>query len=164
MVGLWAVAGNGEVFRAQPGLIERFMERAQPFVSSESAELADHLRRERRWEYPPDALREAVVNAIAHRDWTRPMEVEVVRYCNRLTVTSPGALQNSMSVAKMLAGQRSARNPIIVEVLRDYGYVDARGMGVRRKIVPLIRAFSGADAQFDPTDDHLRVVLPARSS
>ena len=163
LVGLWAVAGSGEVFRAQPGLIELFMERVQPFVSRESAELAEHLRRERRWEYPPDALREAVVNAIAHRDWTRPLEVEVVRYHDRLTVTSPGGLQNSMTVAKMLAGQRSPRNPLIVEVLRDYGYVDARGMGVRRKIVPLIRAFSGADARFEPTDEYLRVVLPARA-
>ena len=163
LVGLWAVAGSGEVFRAQPGLIELFMERAQPFVSSESAELAEHLRRERRWEYPPDALREAVVNAIAHRDWTRPLEVEVVRYHDRLTVTSPGGLQNSMTVAKMLAGQRSPRNPIIVGVLRDYGYVDARGMGVRRKIVPLIRAFAGAEARFEPTDDYLRVVLPVRA-
>ena len=67
-----------------------------------------------------------------------------------------------MTVAKMLAGQRSPGNPIIVGVLRDYGYVDARGMGVRRKIVPLVRAFSGADARFEPTEDYLRVILPAR--
>jgi ATP-dependent DNA helicase RecG len=44
-----------------------------------------------------------------------------------------------MTVAKMIAGQRSARNPLIVDILRDYGYVDARGMGVRTKIIPLMK-------------------------
>lgn len=61
----------------------------------------------------------------------------------------------------MLAGQRSARNPIIVEVLRDYGYVEARGMGVRRKIVPLVRQYTGSAPAFEATDDFLRITLPA---
>jgi len=129
-------------------------------ASEETAELVEHLRRERSWFYPPDAVRESLLNAFAHRDWTRPAEVEVVRYGDRLTVTSPGALQNGMTVDKMLAGQRSARNPIIVEVLRDYGYVDARGMGVRRKIVPLVRQATGSSPAFEATDDFLRITLP----
>ena len=162
LVGLWATSGTGQMFRAQPGLIEVFMERAQPFLSEETAELVEHLRRERRWFYPPEAVRECLLNAVAHRDWTRPAEIEVVRYGNRLTVTSPGALQNAMTIVKMLAGQRSARNPIIVEVLRDYGYVDARGMGVRRKIVPLVHAYTGDQAIFEATDDFLRITLPAK--
>lgn len=58
----------------------------------------------------------------------------------------PSALQNSMTIEKMLAGQRSPRNSIIVEIMRGYGYVDARGMGARRKIVPLTRGYAGKDA------------------
>ena len=85
-----------------------------------------------------------------------------VPFADRLEVTSPGALQNSMTIEKMLAGQRSPRNSIIVEIMRDYGYVDARGMGVRRKIIPLTRDYAGRDAQFASTDDYLRVVIPAR--
>ena len=85
-----------------------------------------------------------------------------MNYADRLEVISPGTLQNSMTVDKMLAGQRSARNPIIVEVMRDYGYVEHRGMGVRRKIVPLTREYTGRDASFEATDDFLRVTLPAR--
>ena len=133
-----------------------------PISRHESADLVEGLRRERRWDYPPDAVRESLINALAHRDWTRPAEVEVVSYCDRLTLTSPGGLQNGMTITKMLAGQRSARNPILVEVLRDYGYVDARGMGVRRKIVPLIRDFTGSEAVFEASDDFLRATLPAR--
>lgn len=67
-----------------------------------------------------------------------------------------------MTIEKMLAGQRSPRNSIIVDIMRDYGYVDARGMGVRRKIVPLTREYAGKDAIFKLTDDFVRVVIPAR--
>ncbi len=59
----------------------------------------------------------------------------------------------------MIAGQRSPRNPLIVEVLRDYGYVDARGMGVRNKIIPLLQEHNGTEPEFDATEDHLRVVM-----
>ena len=142
------------------GLVEDLMDRIQPFVSVEEDVLADGLRRRRTWHYPPEALREAIINALAHRDWTHALEVEIVAYSDRLEVLSPGALQNSMTIEKMLAGQRSPRNSIIVEVLRDYGYVDARGMGVRNKIVPLVRDASGSDPSFEATEDYVRVVLP----
>ena len=162
LVGLWQTDSHGSLYQAQTGLLEQLMQRIQPFVTEELAPTADKLHREKHWRYAPDALREALVNALAHRDWTRPAEVEVVAYRDRLTVTSPGTMQNAMTIDKMLAGQRSARNPIIVEVLRDYGLVEARGMGVRRKIVPLTREFAGSDPVFELTDDYLRVTLPAR--
>ena len=134
----------------------------RPFISEEGSVINEGMRRDSVYRYPLDAVREAILNAFVHRDWTRSSEVEVVNYSNRLEIISPGTLQNSMTIEKMLAGQRSARNPIIVEIMRDYGYVDSRGMGVRRKIVPLTRDFAGKDAAFDLTDDYLRVVIPAR--
>jgi ATP-dependent DNA helicase RecG len=136
------------------------MDRIRPFVSSEGETLAEGVRRQRTWHYPVEALREAVINALAHRDWTRALEVEIVSYSDRLEVLSSGALQNSMTIEKMLAGQRSPRNPLIVGVLRDYGYVDARGMGVRNKIVPLVRAASGVEPGFEATEDYVKVLLP----
>ena len=60
----------------------------------------------------------------------------------------------------MLAGQRSPRNPLIVDVLRDYGYVDARGMGVRTKIVPLLIRENGAPPEVEATEDSVWVCLP----
>ena len=144
---------------AENGLIENLVDAMRPFVSEEAAGVDVSMRRERRWLYPVEALREAIVNALAHRDWTRYEEIEVARYANRLEVLSPGALQNAMTVEKMLAGQRSARNPLIVEVLRDCGYVDARGMGVRNKIIPLLLEHNGTEPDFIATEDHLRVVM-----
>jgi len=148
LVALWrGKPGDGRKL-IEPGLIERLVDRMLPFISSEADHSDETLRRSRVWHYPTEVVREALLNALVHRDWTRALEVEVVSYSNRLDIVSPGSLQNSMTVEKMLAGQRSPRNPIVVEVMRDYGYVDARGMGVRRKIVPLIRAATGEDARF----------------
>ena len=120
------------------------------------------MRRETEFLYPWEAIREVVINALVHRDWTRTTDVEVVCYSDRIEITSPGTLQNSMTIEKMLAGQRSPRNPIIVDILRDYGYVDARGMGIRNKVVPLMRTQNNADPQFELTEDFLRIILPRR--
>lgn len=162
LVALWEGRLGAGRSIIEDGLLERLTDRMRPFISEESGEITEGLRREASYRFPSDALREALLNALVHRDWTRSIEVEVINYIDRLEVTSPGALQNSMTIEKMLAGQRSPRNPIIVEIMRDYGYVDARGMGVRRKIVPLTRNYTGRDANFELTDDYLRVILPAR--
>jgi len=159
LVALWT--GDHRQPSVDDGLIERLSSRMRPFVEVHSDALQDGLRRRIGLRFAAEAVREAMVNALVHRDWTRPVEVEIVNYADRLEVTSPGALQNSMTVEKMLAGQRSARNPVIMEVMRDYGYVEQRGMGVRRKIVPLTRDFTGRDAVFEATDDFVRVSLPA---
>jgi len=162
LVALWEGRSGAGRSIVEDGLLERLIDRMRPFISEEGSAINEGLRRESSDRYAFDAVREALLNALVHRDWTRSLEVEVVNYADRLEVTSPGALQNSMTIEKMLAGQRSPRNPIIVEIMRDYGYVDARGMGVRRKIVPLTREYAGKEAVFDLTDDYLRVVIPAR--
>lgn len=162
LVALWkGRPGSGRSVVAE-GLMERLMDRMRPFISAEATSFTAQLRRETQHRYPMDAVREALLNAMVHRDWTRATEVEVVNYADRLEITSPGVLQNSMTLEKMLAGQRSPRNPIMVEIMRDYGYVESRGMGVRRKIVPLTRQYSGKEAIFELTDDYLRVVIPAK--
>lgn len=121
------------------------------------------MSREWRWRYPFEAVREAVVNAVTHRDWTRYEEIEVVGYADRMEIPSPGALQNSMTVQKMLAGRRSPGNLLISEVMRDYGYADARGMGIRNKIVALLRARNGMAPEFDADEDHPKLTMSRRS-
>ncbi len=140
------------------GLIEKTLEMIEPFVTVEPDAVDENFRRERKWLYPFEALRELIINALAHRDWTRFVDVEIAGYRDRLEITSPGALPNSMTVEKMLAGQRSARNHIIVEVLRDYGYVDARGMGVRAKVVPALKA-RGTKWNVDATEDFVKTTV-----
>ena len=50
------------------------------------------MTRSRFWDYPVEVIRELLVNAFAHRDWTRQNDTRVVVYRDRMEVTSPGAL------------------------------------------------------------------------
>ena len=159
LVALWKTDESGNREFVEDGLVEKLVAIMRPFVSKESEYVDASKRRQRKRLYPMEALREAIVNALAHRDWTRHEEIEIASYSDRLELLSPGSLQNSMTVEKMLAGQRSARNPSIVDVLRDYGYVGAGGMGVRNRIVPLLQKHNGTEPKFIATEDHLRLVL-----
>ena len=156
LVGRMTRVSARELEEVEPGLLARAVEALEPFVHVQQAEPDASLRRERRWLYPVPVLRELIVNAFSHRDWTRSVDVEVVVYADRLELTSPGSLPNSMTVDQMLAGQRAPRNPILHNVLRDYGYSDARGMGIRTKVVPLLRQSSGREPVFEATEDYLR--------
>lgn len=103
-------------------------------------------RRRVRKAYPIEAIREAIVNAVAHRDYSITVtDVEVSLYSDRLEVISPGRLPNTVTVEKMKQGYRASRNELIKEILRDYGYVEARGMGVRNRIIEGMRAHNGTE-------------------
>ncbi len=151
LVGRIQYEKSGSRTIIEDGLVEKLLSVLRPFIFYESDVLdANSLRRDRGWMYPLNALRELVINACAHRDWTRFVDIEVGVYVNRLEIISPGALQ------------RSPRNPIIVEVLRDYGYVDARGMGIRTKVIPQMREFNGTEPVFEATEDYLKTTLLRR--
>lgn len=164
LVGRWKVNASGKKQLVDEGLIEKFAATIEPFITRESSEIDENMRREKQSFYPWEAVRETVINALAHRDWTRAVDIEVTNYADRLEVISPGKLQNSMTISKMIAGQRSPRNPLIMEILRDYAYVDSRGMGVRTKVIPLMKKFNQTEPIFEATEDYLKTVLPKKQT
>lgn len=159
MVALWHRDESGRRTLISNGIVESAIQMLKPFLTEEGNEINESMRRERVWHYPIEAVREVIVNAIAHRNWTQFLDIEITCYSNRIEVISPGAMHNSMSVEKMKAGRRMPRNVLIVEILKDYGYVDARGMGVRTKVTPLMNSMNGIDPEFEATDDYLKTVL-----
>jgi ATP-dependent DNA helicase RecG len=117
-------------------------------------------QRQDRADYPPQAVREAVVNAVVHRDYTIAVtDIEIAVFTDRIEVISPGRLPNTVTVDKMRSGYRATRNELIKEVLRDYRYVDARGLGVPRKIVRLMREVNRTEPELAEEDDRFVVRL-----
>ncbi len=103
-------------------------------------QLPDGARREERWEYPEEAVREAVVNALVHRDYLlSATDIELSVYSDRLEIISPGRLPNGITPERMRVGCRAARNQLLKDVMRDYGYLEHMGMGVPRKILKTMR-------------------------
>ena len=140
----------------EQSLPSRVLSYLQPHISKERLE---GMQRRRHWDYPTEVIRELLVNAFAHRDWTRQTDVQLTVFADRLEVHSPGSLPNGVTVAKAKEGLRVPRNPNIVNILRDYDYMEHRGMGIRRKVIPLTRAHNGTDPEFDATEDYFKVTL-----
>ena len=134
---------HGAVLEA--GLVDRaleFVRRNTPMTAS----LEGGTRRIERPAYPDEAVREAVVNALVHRDYLLSnTDVELAAYRDRLEIISPGRLPNGITPEHMRAGTRAARNQLLKDVMRDYGYLEHMGMGVPRKIVRGMRQHNETD-------------------
>ena len=139
------------------------IEQALDFVrrnTTVSAWIEDGGRRQERWDYPLETVREAVVNAIAHRDYTITVtDIELSIYADRVEVVSPGRLPNTVTVEKMRAGYRASRNELVKEVLRDYRYIEGTGLGVPRKIVQGMLDHNGTEPDLIEEEDRFLVRL-----
>ncbi|MBA2396099.1 MAG: hypothetical protein H0V70_25515, partial [Ktedonobacteraceae bacterium] len=86
-------------------------------------------------EHSIEALREAVINAVIHRDYSKRGEsVRVFYYADRVEVHSPGLLLPGITVEQMERGmvQSKLRNPVLASLLRDIpGYMERIGSGIR---------------------------------
>jgi ATP-dependent DNA helicase RecG len=85
--------------------------------------------------YPELACREALINAITHRDYSlegRGIEVKI--FDDRLEVLSPGKLLSSITIQDLeeLKGVHQSRNSYVARVLREFGYIRELGEGIRR--------------------------------
>jgi len=135
---------------SERGMVENgLVEQSFAFVrrnTGVSAKLVDGARREERFAYPEAAIREAVVNAIAHRDYLlSATDIELSVFVDRIEIVSPGKLPNGITPERMKAGCRAARNQMIKDVMRDFGYLEHMGMGVPRKIVKGMMEHNGTE-------------------
>ena len=85
-----------------------------------------------RWEYPVKAIREAIRNAIVHRDYSLTgKDVKVAIYDDMVEITSPGLLPPSIDYAAMESRQSDARNKVIAPIFKRLGIIDQWGNGLK---------------------------------
>ena len=126
------------------GLVERTIEFVRRSTGS-SVYLVEGRRIDKP-DYPEEVVRETIVNAIAHRDYTiSGTDIELSIYSDRFEIISPGKLPNTVTIERMKAGCRVTRNELIKEVLRDYHYVEASGLGIPRKIIAGMLKHNGTE-------------------
>lgn len=103
------------------------------------------------WEYPLEAVREAVVNALVHRDLSpgsRGTQVQVEMYPDRLRIHNPGGLFGALDINRLAEeGRSSARNAALMKILEDVvvpgearTVCENRGSGIRAMLTALRRA------------------------
>jgi ATP-dependent DNA helicase RecG len=118
------------------GTLPEQIRRAEAFVTSNmrrGVRLVG-LERVEETEYPPEAVREAIVNAVAHRDYQiRGDETRVFLFADRIEFYSPGRLPGHVTVDN-LVHERYSRNETVVQVLSDMGFIERLGYGIDRML------------------------------
>ena len=92
----------------------------------------DGLVRKEKYELPPEAIREMIINAHCHRNLLDESCIQVAVYDDRLEVTSPGGLYNGLTYEEVMNGHSKIRNKGIANIFSQMGLVEAWGSGIKR--------------------------------
>lgn len=112
-------------------------------------------------QYPMDAVREAILNALIHRDYsfhTEGMPIQLVMYSDRMEIINPGGLYGRLTVDRLGQAQPDTRNPALVTAMETLGKTENRYSGI-----PTIRYAMKKQSLPEPlfvnTHDSFKVVL-----
>jgi len=93
------------------------------------------LQREDQYAIPMVAIREAIVNAVVHRDYSiSGSDIKVAIFDDRIEITSPGTLPKSMDLQDLLSGRSEIRNKVIARIFKEMDLIEQWGSGIRRMI------------------------------
>ncbi len=116
------------------------------------------LVRKEKYELPPEAIREMIINAHCHRNFLDESCIQVAIYDDRLEVTSPGGLYNGLTYEELMNGHSRIRNKGIANVFSQMGLVESWGSGIRR-IINAAKSYELAEPVFQEFDSMFRVEL-----
>jgi len=138
--------------------VEAVMEFARRNLTM-AAKIEGALERKETWEYPLEALREAVINAVCHRDYASAASVQLRIFDDRLEVWNPGGLPPELSVKDLRVSHESIpRNKLVADVFFLIGYVEQFGTGTQRMISQLQQA-GLPEPEFESRQHFFRVVF-----
>jgi ATP-dependent DNA helicase RecG len=114
-------------------LIFKAWEMLRPYLA-ERTEFSEDSKFEQKFIYPEDACREALLNAIAHRDYSISNGVEVHIFNDRMDIKSPGALLSTLTIADLeaLDNRHESRNAKIAYILKVSKLMREMGEGMKR--------------------------------
>ena len=104
--------------------------------------------------YDYNSVREAVVNAIVHNDWTKEHAPKFEMFNNRIVISSYGGLQDDIEKQEFLSGFTLPRNRELMKVFRDLEYVEQMGTGIIR----ILQKYDKSCFEFFP--NFIRVSFP----
>lgn len=144
----------------------RAIEEAVAFVEKHSMRGAviGRVRRRDRWSLPPEAVREAIVNAVVHADYSqRGAPIRISIFDDRLEVENPGLLPFGLTLEDLPCGVSKLRNRVLGRVFHELGLVEQWGSGVQR-MISACRDDGLAPPVWEELGFRLRVTLRAGSA
>ncbi len=146
---------KGETLRSD--LIEAVMNKLGEIYARE--ELTDGIHRQRKWTIPEKVLRELLVNAVIHRDYTKRNRNEIRIFNDRIEIESQGRLPNTLTIEKIKAGQKYQRNPILVRFAQDFGLMEHKGLGIRKIVIETLRNAGMKEALMEETEETFKLTI-----
>ena len=140
---------------APPELIDHSANFVMRFVPKEF--VIESLKRTEIPLLPREAVRESVINAVAHRDYFNKNEIQVSVFDDRVEITNPGGLPEGMT-KELLGALSIQRNPRIYQFLSDYGYMEGIGSGIS-KIYELMDLSHLGPPEFLLSKEFFRITL-----
>ncbi len=114
-------------------------------------------------ELPAEVLREALVNAVAHRDYTISAPMRVLVFDDRIEIRTPGTLPNTVTLESLPFGIHVLRNPMMYNMLLRVGLVTDASSGIPR-MIRLVRQATGHEPTFRQEGNEFVLGLPRRNS
>ncbi len=108
------------------------------------------------------AAREAILNAVCHRDWFVSQSVQVSLHPDRLEVESPGGFIEGVTARNVIRHPPARRNPLLAAALQTIGLVNRAGLGVDRLYEESLRAGKGPP-HYHATESYVRLILYTRT-
>ena len=109
-----------------------------------------------KYEIPPKSIREVIANAVIHRSYLEPNDIQIALYDNRLEITSPGMLLSGVNVKRMKEGYSKLRNRAIASVFAYVNIIEKWGSGIPR-IMNEIREYGLQEPEFMIFENDFRV-------
>lgn len=103
-----------------------------------------------------EAIREAIVNAVTHRNYLDHACVQVAVYENRVEITSPGMLYGGLTIKQIKEGGSKIRNRCIAEVFSRMKIIESWGTGIKR-MISSCRDYGIQEPEFLEIGDSFRV-------
>ena len=117
------------------------------------------LQRQEKWLYPPKAIREALVNALVHRDYCSASKVQIRIFDDRIEFWNPGNLPEGWTIEKLKQKHESKpRNPLIAKQFFLIKYIEEVGTGTN-KIIELCKGWGLPEPEFEFTGSSLVVTF-----
>jgi len=115
------------------------------------------LREQLVFDYPPEAVRELLMNAVLHRDYQSTSPTRFYQFSDRVEIQNPGGLYGDAS-PENFPTVNAYRNPIIAEAMHNLGYVNRFGRGIAR--AKRFLAENGSpEPQFDYRTNHFLAII-----
>ncbi len=105
-------------------------------------------QREEVWDYPLEAIREALINAVCHRDYSIAVETQIRVYDDHIVIWNPGSLPPNLNVDDLKRRHQSVlRNKLIGTLFYESGLIEKWGSGTNR-IIEECRKYGLADPEW----------------